>query len=84
MAVIVPGSFLEGRLPRNLSPPSGPHSLLGKAVNSSAWAVALALGKADYPVVNYSEPLFLFLLATHLAISQLISFALRTGKEREE
>lgn len=43
------------------------------------WALAPAPGRPDYPVVNYSEPLCLFLLASRLAISQLIDFALRTG-----
>lgn len=43
-------------------------------------AVSLALTHegADYPVVNHSEPLCLFLLV----ISQLISFVLRLGGER--
>ena len=40
-------------------------------------------GRADYPVPNYSGPLFLFLSGLHLAVSQPISFVLRTGRERE-
>lgn len=83
MAMVVPRLFQNTQEPLSSFGPSRSLREGGELVHStSVWAVALAHGKADYPVVNYSEPSFLFLVARHLAISQLISFALRAGKER--
>lgn len=44
-------------------------------------AVALAPGRPDYPGVNYSGLVFLFLSASPVATSQITGFALRTDWE---
>lgn len=69
---------MAGRQDAETSVPQDLTVCCGRKWQGLLGAVVLTHEGADYPVVNHSEPLFVFLLA----ISQLISFVLRMDGER--